>query len=258
MSQLSSTQLVRGFSRGAALCAAALACAGVGTAANAAPDAEQAKAAAVATRGAVGGPMLTASTVGAASDVGANEQFRSLFMTWKKMDTMEHGTIAIPSVQPVQKLSFTSNFGIRSDPFRGTAAMHAGVDIPGPVGTPIYATADGVVAHAERMGGYGNMVEIDHGKGIATRYGHLSKILVSDNTRVKRGQLIALMGSTGRSTGPHLHYEVRIDGHAVNPIPFLTTADYLLAAHDRSVTEIPVSTTGPAPQDSLEQVVASR
>jgi murein DD-endopeptidase MepM/ murein hydrolase activator NlpD len=117
------------------------------------------------------------------------------------------------------------------------------------VGTPIYATADGIIAHAGRQGGYGNMVEVNHGKGIATRYGHLSKILVADDARVTRGQLIALMGSTGRSTGPHLHYEVRIDGHAVNPIPFLTTADYLLAAQDRAVNAIPVSTTGPAAQD---------
>jgi murein DD-endopeptidase MepM/ murein hydrolase activator NlpD len=127
--------------------------------------------------------------------------------------------------------------------------MHAGVDIPGPVGTPIYATADGMISNADRRGGYGNMVEINHGKGIATRYGHLSKILVADGQRVTRGQLIALMGSTGRSTGPHLHYEVRIDGHAVNPIPFLTTADYLLAAKDQTVHAIPVSTDGPAPQD---------
>ncbi len=198
---------------------------------------------------AMGGPLVEANSTEARADLAADQQFRSLFMTWKKLDRLEQGVIAIPSVQPVQKLQFTSNFGIRSDPFRGTAAMHAGVDIPGPSGTPIYATADGIISHAGRQGGYGNMVEINHGKGIATRYGHLSKIIVADNTRVKRGQLIALMGSTGRSTGPHLHYEVRIDGHAVNPVPFLTTADYLMAAQDRAVGQIPVSTTGPVPQD---------
>ena len=197
---------------------------------------------------AMGGPLIEATSAEAVSDLKADQQFRSLFMTWKKLDNLEQGVIAIPSVQPVAKLNFTSNFGIRSDPFRGTAAMHAGVDIPGPTGTPIYATADGIVSHAGKQGGYGNLVEVNHGKGIATRYGHLSRIMVSDNTRVTRGQLIGLMGSTGRSTGPHLHYEVRIDGHAVNPVPFLTTADYLLAAKDRTVGMIPVS-TGPAPQD---------
>ena len=119
----------------------------------------------------------------------------------------------------------------------------------GPVGTPVYATADGMVDRAERSGGYGNLVELDHGKGIQTRYGHLSKILVEAGTRVHRGQLIALMGSTGRSTGPHLHYEVRIDGHAVNPVPFLQTADYLLAAQDRSIHTIPVAVGGPAAAD---------
>ncbi|PVE55910.1 peptidase M23 [Arthrobacter sp. TPD3018] len=198
---------------------------------------------------AMGGPMLEANGAEAQADLKADAQFRTLFQSWKKLDTLQQGAIAIPSVQPVQHLQFTSNFGIRSDPFRGTAAMHAGVDIPGPVGTPIYATADGIVDHAGRQGGYGNLVEINHGKGIATRYGHLSKILVADGARVTRGQLIALMGSTGRSTGPHLHYEVRIDGHAVNPVPFLTTADYLLAAQDRAVHAIPVSTDGPAAQD---------
>ena len=197
---------------------------------------------------ATGGPLIEASSHQAVADIKADHQFRSLFMTWKKLDNLEQGVIAIPSVQPVAKLLFTSNFGIRSDPFRGTAAMHSGVDIPGPVGTPIYATADGIISHAGRQGGYGNLIEVNHGKGIATRYGHLSRIMVTDNTRVVRGQLIGLMGSTGRSTGPHLHYEVRIDGHAVNPVPFLTTADYLLAAKDRSVGVVPVS-TGPAPQD---------
>ena len=200
-------------------------------------------------KGGMGGPMIAADSAEATADLKADAQFRTLFQTWKKLDTLQQGAIAIPSVHPVERLQFTSNFGIRSDPFRGTAAMHAGVDIPGPVGTPVYATADGVVDRAERAGGYGNLVEIDHGKGIQTRYGHLSKILVADGTRVRRGQLIALMGSTGRSTGPHLHYEVRIDGHAVNPVPFLTTADYLLAAQDRSVHAIPVSTDGPAAQD---------
>ena len=196
-----------------------------------------------------GGPMIAANGAEASADLKADQQIRSLFNTWKKLDGSQAGVIAIPSVQPVERLAFTSNFGIRSDPFRGTAAMHAGVDIPGPTGTPVYATADGTVGRAERAGGYGNLVEIDHGKGIATRYGHLSKILVPAGTHVRRGQLIALMGSTGRSTGSHLHYEVRIDGHAVNPAPFLTSADYLLAAQDRSVHAIPVSTDGPAPQD---------
>ena len=198
---------------------------------------------------AMGGPLIAANSPEAAADLRADQQFRTLFQTWKKLDTLQQGTIAIPSVQPVPHLAFTSNFGIRTDPFRGTAAMHAGVDIPGPIGTPVYATADGMVDRAERAGGYGNMVEIDHGKGIATRYGHLSRILVAANQHVKRGELIALMGSTGRSTGSHLHYEVRIDGHAVNPVPFLTTADYLLAAQDRAVHAIPVSSDGPAPQD---------
>ncbi|WP_174291569.1 M23 family metallopeptidase [Sphingomonas bacterium] len=203
----------------------------------------------VAKAGGMGGPMIPADSAEATADLKADQQFRNLFMTWKKLDTLQQGVISIPAVHPVEKLAFTSNFGIRTDPFRGTAAMHAGVDIPGPVGTPIYATADGIVDRAERAGGYGNLVEIDHGKGIATRYGHLSKILVEPGAHIHRGQLIALMGSTGRSTGPHLHYEVRIDGHAVNPAPFLTNADFLVAAQDRSVHAIPVSSDGPAPQD---------
>jgi murein DD-endopeptidase MepM/ murein hydrolase activator NlpD len=226
---------------------AALAIAAVGGVAHAAgPVAGEA---APASGGGVGGPLIAAGAAAATADLKADQQFRNLFNTWKKLDAPHGGVISIPSVQPVEKLAFTSNFGIRSDPFRGTAAMHAGVDIPGPVGTPVYATADGIIDRAERAGGYGNMVEVDHGKGIATRYGHLSKILVTSGEHIHRGQLIALMGSTGRSTGPHLHYEVRIDGHAVNPAPFLTSADYLLAAQDRSVHAIPISTDGPAPQD---------
>ena len=98
--------------------------------------------------------------------------------------------------------------------------MHAGIDLAGPIGTPIYATADGIVGRSEwNNGGYGNLVEINHGQGIQTRYGHLSQRIAQPGQRVRRGELIGLMGSTGRSTGSHLHYEVRIDGRAVNPDP---------------------------------------
>lgn len=201
--------------------------------------------------GGMGGPLEpvpagAAAATAAATTEAADAQFRTLFQTWKKLDTLEQAVIAIPSMQPVEDMSFTSSFGVRSDPFRGVAAMHAGVDIPGRAGTPIYATADGVVARAERAGAYGNLVEVNHGKGIETRYGHLSRILVAANTRVRRGQLIGLMGSTGRSTGNHLHYEVRIDGRAVNPVPFMQTSDTMLAIQDKALKASNVGVGGPA------------
>ena len=170
----------------------------------------------------VGGPL---EPVG-----GSDATFKQLFTSWKKLDSISQGAIAVPSEKPVKTAAFTSGYGVRSDPFRHSAAMHAGIDLAGPVGTAIYATADGVVADAGyNKGGYGNLIKIDHGRGIETRYGHLSAILVSPGQRVVRGQQIARMGSTGRSTGSHLHYEVRIDGRAVNPIPFMKSTDYLLA-----------------------------
>ncbi len=185
----------------------------------------------------VGGPyepVPAGTKVLQVKDGQADPQFRALFNSWKRLDQLQAGIVAIPSMRPVQSLTFTSNFGIRTDPFRGGAAMHAGVDIPGAYATPIYATADAVVGRAGWAGGYGNLVELEHGRGIQTRYGHLSAFLVTPGMRVKRGQLIALMGSTGRSTGTHLHYEVRIDGHAVNPVPFLQTSDYLVAMQRRN------------------------
>lgn len=187
--------------------------------------------------GAMGGPYepIDAATAKAAEG-DSDAQFKALFTSWKKLDQLEQGVIAIPSQKPVSDVKFTSSFGVRSDPFRGTAAMHAGVDIPGALGTPVYATADGIIGRAGWAGGYGNLVEIEHGKGIQTRYGHCSKLLVAPNTRVKRGQLIALMGSTGRSTGSHLHYEVRVDGRAVNPIPFMQQSEYLAEVQKHSDT----------------------
>jgi len=177
--------------------------------------------------GGVGGPFEPAS--------GSDPTFKQLFMNWKKLDNLHDGAIAVPSEKPVRNASFSSGFGMRSDPFRGAAAMHAGIDLSGPVGTPIYATADGVVSEAGwSSGGYGNLIKIDHGRGIETRYAHLSRFDVRPGERVTRGQLIGRMGSTGRSTGSHLHYEVRIDGRAVNPIPFMKSTDYLIAMQRRA------------------------
>ena len=173
-------------------------------------------------QGGVGGPFE--------SPTKADPTFKQLFMSWKKLDTLQSGAIAVPSEKPVRLAAFTSGFGVRSDPFQGRAALHPGIDLAGPVGTPIYATADGVVLRAGwNSGGYGNLVELDHGRGIATRYGHMSAVLVQAGQRVTRGQQIGRMGSTGRSTGSHLHYEVRIDGRAVNPVPFMKSTDYLVA-----------------------------
>jgi len=175
-------------------------------------------------KGGVGGPF---ESVG-------NPTFKALFNSWKKLDQLQDGVIAIPSAKPVKTAEFTSSFGVRSDPFRGGAAMHPGIDLAGPLGTPIYATADGTVVRAGwNSGGYGNLIEIDHGRGITTRFGHLSAILVHPGDHITRGQQIARMGSTGRSTGSHLHYEVRIDGRPVNPIPFMKTTDYVLAMQKR-------------------------
>ena len=179
--------------------------------------------------GAVGGPFEAADPARS-----ADPSFKALFNSWKELDQLEQGTIAIPSMEPVKGVNFTSGYGVRSDPFRGRAAMHAGIDLAGPVGTPIYATADGLVGRSEWANGYGNLVELNHGRGIQTRYGHLSRSMVKAGQRVKRGDVIALMGSTGRSTGSHLHYEVRIDGKAVNPVPFMQSSTYLQSVQRRA------------------------
>jgi murein DD-endopeptidase MepM/ murein hydrolase activator NlpD len=177
--------------------------------------------------GAVGGPFEASGK--------ADPTFKQLFTSWKKLDTLQDGAIAVPSDKPVKTGAFTSGYGVRSDPFQGRSAMHAGIDLSGAIGTPIYATADGIITTAGyNSGGYGNLIKIDHGRGIETRYGHLSKMNVTAGQRVKRGEMIGRMGSTGRSTGSHLHYEVRIDGRAVNPVPFMKSTDYLVAMQRRA------------------------
>jgi murein DD-endopeptidase MepM/ murein hydrolase activator NlpD len=130
----------------------------------------------------------------------------------------------LPSIPPVHGGYFSSNFGWRIDPFTGMNAMHEGVDFVADAGTPIYASAGGVVDYASYHPQYGNMVEIDHGNNIVTRYGHASKLLVKVGQVVRRGEKIAEVGSTGRSTGNHLHFEVRYQGIAQNPVRFLKKA----------------------------------
>lgn len=121
----------------------------------------------------------------------------------------------------VGNVEFSSGFGVRSDPFLGRPAMHTGLDFRASTGDPVRVTANGKVVNAGWAGGYGRMVEVDHGNGLSTRYGHLSQINVKVGEIVKIGQVIGEVGSTGRSTGPHLHYETRIDGEAVDPQKFL-------------------------------------
>src|SRR5438105_4731131 len=180
----------------------------------------------VGSNGGVGGPF---ESVGSAS-------FKAMFDSWKKLDQLQDGVIAVPSDKPVRAdVVMMSAFGVRSDPFNHRAAVHPGIDLSGAYGTPIFATADGTVLRAGwNSGGYGNLIEIDHGRGITTRFGHLSAILVAAGDHVTRGELIGRMGSTGRSTGNHLHYEVRIDNRPVNPIPFMKSTDYVLAMQRRA------------------------
>jgi murein DD-endopeptidase MepM/ murein hydrolase activator NlpD len=132
--------------------------------------------------------------------------------------------LVVPSIAPVDG-PVGSGFGFRVDPFNGRAALHTGLDYPSSIGTAIHAAAGGVVRAAEAEAAYGMAVEIDHGNGLATRYAHTSKILVKPGDLIKRGQVIALVGNTGRSTGPHLHFEVLLDGVPQNPQRFLTRSD---------------------------------
>lgn len=131
---------------------------------------------------------------------------------------------SIPAIQPVRDNDLkrvASGYGWRVDPIYGTRKMHSGLDFSAKIGTPIYSTGDGKVVYAQHNNwGYGNEVVINHGFGYKTRYGHMHKILVKKGQKVKRGELIGLVGSTGKSTGPHCHYEVIVDGHKVNPVHY--------------------------------------
>ncbi|KKW93228.1 M23 family metallopeptidase [Sphingobium chungbukense] len=148
-------------------------------------------------------------------------EFEKLAKALSRMEFLEASLLAIPSGKPTATPMLSSSYGYRSDPFNGHAAFHAGLDFPGSYGQPILAAADGKVSYVGQRSGYGNVVEVDHGNGIMTRYAHLSGFASHVGQKVARGDRIARMGSTGRSTGTHLHFEVRVNGNPINPRRFL-------------------------------------
>jgi len=167
----------------------------------------------------------------ATDDVDA--EFTELFASW---ETIENGgrvtltgdiqavprmAVSVPSRMPVDGVRLTSGFGMRNHPILRRRARHNGVDLAAPRGTPVFATADGIVEMAQWYSTYGNYVQIGHGGDIETRYAHMSSYTVSVGEQVQIGDLIGYVGSTGRSTGPHLHYEVRVANDPVNPIPYM-------------------------------------
>lgn len=175
----------------------------------------------IARRSAEGGPLLRLAT---ARDGTVDPRFRRMGASLARMDAMVSSLASVPQVQPAHVPFVSSSFGYRADPFNGGAAFHAGLDFPGPMGSAIYAAAKGRVTFVGQKQGYGNCIEISHGSGLVTRYAHLSGFGARVGQMVEPGTRIAAMGSTGRSTGPHLHFEVRINDQPVNPRPFLDAA----------------------------------
>lgn len=168
--------------------------------------------------------VIDLSRVAGGQTGGDDAQFRELFAKWENPSQpagVGQPIVAVPSRMPVEHARLSSGYGTRIHPVLGQRMGHKGIDLAAPTGTPIYATADGVVSRAGAFSTYGNFVSIEHGGKIQTRYAHMSRIAVAAGAKIKKGDIIGYVGSTGRSTGPHLHYEVRIDGQSVNPVPYM-------------------------------------
>lgn len=176
-------------------------------------------------RQAMGGPL---ERLAIARDGEIDPRFERLGLSLARMSALEQGLAGVPQVLPASIEMISSGFGYRRDPFTGGGAMHKGLDFRGATGTPIYAAAKGRVSFVGRKAGYGKVVEISHGNGLMTRYAHMSRFNAKIGQEVPAGAVIGAIGSTGRSTGPHLHFEVRIHNRAVNPRTFLEKAPDVL------------------------------
>lgn len=176
-------------------------------------------------RSAMGGPLVTLLP---SNERSFDPRFRRLGVSLARMDALQRWLQGIPQVVPAAGKHISSGFGYRADPFAGSPAFHAGLDFKGPTGAPIFSAAKGKIAFVGRRPGYGKVVEVDHGNGLRTRYAHMSAFRARVGQTVAAGQVIGAVGSTGRSTGPHLHFEVRLHGRPVNPRPFLEVAPNVL------------------------------
>lgn len=187
-------------------------------------------------REAMGGPLEILAT---SANGSIDPRFERLGLSLARMAALERGLDGIPQVTPTNlgQTQISSGYGYRRDPFTRGGAMHSGLDFKGPSGADIYAAANGTVSFVGRKSGYGNVVEVSHGNGLMTRYAHMSRFRSKVGQKVSAGDVIGAIGSTGRSTGPHLHFEVRINDRAVNPRPFLEAAPNVLKEARRAGTE---------------------
>ena len=177
-------------------------------------------------RSAQGGPLIVMAT---SADGSIDPRFQRFALSLARMDALERSVDALPQAMPAKFEYISSGFGFRANPFTGGGGeFHPGLDFKGPYGAPIYAAARGTVSFVGQRSGYGNCVEIDHGNGLVTRYAHMSAFRTQAGRQVVPGEQIGQIGSTGRSTGPHLHFEVRINDRPVNPRPFLEAATNVL------------------------------
>jgi murein DD-endopeptidase MepM/ murein hydrolase activator NlpD len=204
--------------------------------------------------GAQGGPFLPARSVSmdqlrgivAALDVQTDQRTDLFTMIESRLFESRLQALMIPNSKPVD-VPMGSGFGFRPDPFTGVAALHTGLDFPAEIGTAVVAAAGGVVLMTEQHPQYGNVIELDHGQGVVTRYAHNSKLFAKTGDIVKRAQKIAEIGNSGRSTGPHLHFEVRLDGVPQNPLKFLA-----------SRAAIPANVATVAPTTSMAALAGAR
>ncbi len=167
-------------------------------------------------KAAMGGPLVAIDTAHM-----FDTKVKELDLALNRLDAVRKEAARLPISNPAPGRAISSTFGVRKDPFLGTPALHSGMDFSAPTGFPAKATAAGTVARAGWNGGYGRLVEIDHGNGLSTRFAHLSRIDVVEGRKVERGDIVGVVGSSGRSTGPHMHYEIRRDGEAVDPLRFI-------------------------------------